>query len=364
VKDLRFERPPLCPRFCTGGADSLLLSPGGILVLLASATLIALASLGTALICGLGLSSAKTILALPLDFLASVALGAMAGRWLGCRIATLAGLAYLVLNGMISWGHVNLAASTSALTITIAISFFARANVLGRLPIDEHRWLRTAFFAALGIGFLLTGPVVLLVVFVACSLYLVSNQDHAGLPFLTAPAGLAGLVILAAARLALVGPEWIWLPGNHLHWPAAIIEWMRTPHLWKVLLAATVASSALAWSLNRGLRHAYLAIPIWRLTACWLAASLLSGMVRHAVVLAPLSLVAAAGLDQLISAMRRAARRFWLARPMAAPARTANRIPAASEVRVPSSMPDPRRKTPAPHRHQRSSAAGLDGRRS
>ena len=363
MKELRFEQPPLYRRFCAGGAEPLELSRGGILVLLGTATLIAVASAGNAVWIGAGLSSVKTVLALPLDFLASVALGAMAGRWLGSRIATLAGLTYLVLHGMVSFGVASLTDSTSALTVAVAIGLFARANVLGRLSVDEQRWLRTAFFAVIGIGFLLTGPVVLWVVFAGCSLYLLSNQDRAGLPFLTSPAGLAGLTVLGLARMAVVGAEWGWLPGEHFHWPAAMIEWARGPHLWKPLLAAGVASTALAWSVNRGLRHAYLAIPIWRLTACWLTAGLLSGMAGHVVVLAPLSLVAAAGLDELISVLYRMGRRIWMARDVA-PVRKADRIPTVREVREPLSPPDPRRTARTPRRHQRSFAAGLDGRRS
>lgn len=373
MKDRSFETPPLYRRFCAGGADSLGLPLRGIVLFLGTALLTAMAWGAAAWYTGSGLS-VKMLSVVAVDLATSLILGAMAGRWLGSRTGVLTGMTYLVSSGVLSYGHCSLTVAVTALMLATAWGTFARANVLGRLPIDQQGWLRMAFFIVSGMGFLLSGPGVLLVVVVACSLYLLSNQDRVGLSFLIDPRGIAIVVVLGLVRLAMVGVELPLAAINNLSLAPTTDSW--TGHLasmagrWKPLLV-TVGPwlPLLAWMTLRGLRHGYLAIPIWRLTVCWFAAGLLlasvgilQGSLGQVLVLAPVSLMAGAGLDAITAVVRRGMRRSGQARGASTVTRKSDWFPGAHVVRESPSPFVPRRMVQIPRPRQTSFAAGLDGR--
>ena len=253
---------------------------------------------------------------------AALLLATLATRWLGRRVGWLSGLVYLSSAGTLVPSPSAGADALLALCVTAAFGAFGLANAAGRLPLRDGPWVARAFYAAAGLATLLAGPACALAVLGACLLLLGLNEDSRGLRFLGSPSGLWIFVLLAAAAPAALGlaqpgawdARWQWLCAwtrGGAGQGASLADLLRGLGL-ATLPWTPFAVTAMAVGLWRG--HA--ATPAWRLFGAWalvplvvMAVGAFDAAPRLAVVLPPLAVMAAAGLNESLAYLRRRIRR-------------------------------------------------------
>lgn len=240
--------------------------------------------------------------------LTAVMVAALAARWLGSRLGTLAGLAQLTSLHVLLGTHRSVAETLFGAAVSAAMGAFALANVPGRLPPVERRWTRWVFYVAAGVSFALAGPVGPAFILAGCLLFVAVCADSRAARFFADPVGVAVFVLLIAARLIqpeggqAVAVELSSMPGS----AASLRTWLPD-----VLLPLAVA--ALPWTplatlaVLVGLRQGHYATPIWRFFGCWLLGPLAltavgaSGSHSHFyALLPPLAVMGAAGLSGLL----------------------------------------------------------------
>jgi hypothetical protein len=313
--DRRPDHRPIYWRFLLGGTQQLRLSRAAVtLLVIAGALLIPLGGLVTKL----GGFDATLLCRRPLPLLIALPLAALMARWLGGRLAMLAGLVYLSSMPSLALAVPPAAAQSPietpfCLAMLAAMALFALANVPGRLPLVAHVWTPGAFYSAVGVSLWLGGPAGPLLILATCVLYVTVSLDSRAVRFLTDPRGIAVLVACIAIDLGLAA----W-------WPEARGQLFRTPGVapgLKLLLPQVIGTlllTGLPWTplaamaVALGIRRGHYATGIWRLLGCWLVAPAGLAMIgvlgdppRLAVLLVPLSVFGAAGLASLALASRR-----------------------------------------------------------
>jgi len=228
---------------------------------------------------------------------------AIASRWLGNRLGTLAALAWFGSAAVLG-GHLD---GWTAAASCLAMSLVALAEVPGRLPTIRHRAVPWAFYAVLGASFVLLGMGPAAATLAACAAFLLLSQNIRSARFLFNPLGLAILATAIAGRWLVVDSA----GGN----PAASLAEGGLAFAWG-LQATTApprpvlaAGSVLIWlpfvlmAVATGLRQGYYAFPFWRLVACWIlvpgglaALGTMNFGSLLAVAVPPLCILAAAGL--------------------------------------------------------------------
>jgi len=309
VADSRLYSPPIFRRFLSGGPDRLRLSAAGAGGVLGAGITLAAVRKATG---AFGLADVP-LGGLLAATLAALLLAALTARWLGNRLGTLAGLAYLSTAQVLLADAAAAPGLLLAATVTAAMGAFALANVAGRMPLRSDRWLHWAFYAAAGTSFVLAGPLGLVFILPGCVLFLITSSDARGGWFFVDPIGIAVFVLLVGVRL-VVPDGWqgaygqlaalsiagsdpaTSLPGSLEAIAAGLLPW--TP---------LAAAAALV-----GLRQGHYATPLGRFLGCWVLGPLgvmaLGGSCKPSQLAAltpPLALIAAVGLSSLLAWCRR-----------------------------------------------------------
>jgi hypothetical protein len=299
----RHDSTPAFPRFLAGGPDQLRLSQSSLTLLLGCAVAV------TALLeaAGLGHVGAWPVRLLGAggDVVAAVMTAAIAARWLGNRLAVAAGVIQLTALWVLGLPLAALWSDHWIVALTaVVMAAFAWANVSGRLPLAGNVPCAAAFYLGAGSMLIFCGWGELAAILFACLVYLLLNQDGRAFHFVSHPLGLGALAVLTGCT--------IWL------------DWSNPPPLvpagWRPLAAAAVAM--LPWlplgaaAVAVGCWRGHYATPFWQLVACWLlsplafaALGLLNERLTLAMTSAPLSILAAAGLDDTVAWCRAIARR-------------------------------------------------------
>ncbi|NQU24658.1 MAG: hypothetical protein HQ567_25530 [Candidatus Nealsonbacteria bacterium] len=302
---------PVHWRFLAGGTETLRLTLSGAALLLGGGMVLAgvgsmVAALdGRANLPGcLASAAASTAVAL--------LLAALAARWLGRRIGTLAGLALLTCFGGLA-GRIAPAEMLLCLSVTTAMAAFAVANVPGRLPLVDRPWPRLLFYAATGTSLLLAGVAGPVLIGAGCLSFALLCVDTRSLRFFAHLPGLALFGLLAVG--CSVAPEsWLWCSGSShiatgtaIGWPGSL-----THTLGRLATAGLPWTPLAVLTAALGLHGGHHATPIWRLFGCWLAATVaivatgvFHSQIGVAVSLPPLVVIAAAALAQVPAWWRR-----------------------------------------------------------
>jgi len=305
------DSPSNCPsvhrQLLTGGVHNLKLSLTSVSILIGCAAIVLFIELATTHVNGN--DWATTVSSVGMCILTAFMIAAMATRWLGDRLGTLAGL--LHMTGL----HAVLADLPPSYTIlgavtTIAMAFFALANVQGRFPLASSKWTGWTFYLAIGVSFLLGGPEGAASVVSGCVLFILVNQDTKTLGFFVNGWGLATLALLIVA--------W-WVAGQ----PAFPATWNGN---WTSIICRSgqlsdVASPTLVtlcempilflpWTpfaivaLSVGVAGGHYATPYWRFLGCWIvgvyAAGLLTDRPLTTAILPPMAVIGAGGLLQYL----------------------------------------------------------------
>lgn len=296
MSDASHQPVPDFPRMLAGGPETLRLSsPGAWLLVLVVAAVQIATHLTTASATN-PLDQLTTAAALLIGALLTAALAA---HWLGEPLGVAAGV--FQLSGF--WAI--RAFSDSALgeplvtaAATAMVGLFAVANVPGRRPSNERFGVRSLFYICSAALLCLGGLGPWLALLLASLAYLLWNQDGRAFRFLVRPAGLALLVLTAAYVVWRDRPC-----PSPITW-----DWSALVDPWIAMLPWTPLGVA---ALAIGCRRGYDAVLFWRLAACWiLVPSLLaaghwfSSRTATAVVIAPLSVLSAAGFYEIVLSVR------------------------------------------------------------
>ena len=234
---------------------------------------------------------------------------ALAARWLGSRLGLLAGLIQMAGMSVLFPSRGAAAEMLFCAAVAAAMAAFALGNVPGRMPLVEHRWTGWAFYAAAGASLVLGGPVGPAFILAGCLLFLLVCADSRGARFFASPVGIAVFVLMAAIRLA--GPSGVagQALGQGISLPA-VTGWPGVVGLPLTLLVV--------FAVAMGLRQGHYATPIWRFFGCWAVGPLLLAAVggfrssaELGTLLAPVAVIAAAGLWGLLVWCRWNWRRSW-----------------------------------------------------
>ena len=269
-------------------------------------------------------------------------IAALATRWLGRRIGWLSGLVYLTSAGTLVPSQSAGTDALLGLSVTAAMGAFGLGNAAGGFPLRDEPWVARAFYAAAGVSFLLAGPAGALFILAACLLFLCLGEDSRGLRFLASPSGL-----LIFALLAVAWPVTLWLArpaGWDGRWELLYGWFSGAPGPGTSLpdLLGSLGLATLPWTpfavlaLAGGLWRGHAATPAWRLFGCWalaplalMAVGLSCGVPHLGVLLPPVAVMAAAGLNESLPWIRR--RTYWIrtASTSAEPRGLSPRIPTA-----------------------------------
>lgn len=248
-------------------------------------------------------------LSMPLAAAGALGVALFATRWLGSRRGLLAGI--VTASSLWAFGCPGPAGSDrlAAVVAWAALAAFAAANVPGRLAFDGRRRTVAAFWIALAATSATSGNVGACYVLMTLGLYLLALQDRKGLRFLLNPWGLAVIALVSAGREISVR----FVPDLAVSAAPA-----GTTSLSPLVLAGWLLVAALPWvplalpAAVRGLGAGYWLAPFWRLLLCWTAAPALlwaTGLFRHtphlAILLPPLAILSATGLDDVLGWIRR-----------------------------------------------------------
>lgn len=232
---------------------------------------------------------------------------AVAARWLGRFVGTVAGL--LQLTSLYALGFFPKSLSFDPLIAglsTVAMVAFAAANVPGRLPSDVHRRTMSLLFYGGAAPLLLLGcwsefESILL----ACLSYLLLNQDGRAFRFLIRPLGLGVLAIFLGLT--------IWLHRSAPQVAEMFEQCSRSPTAtgWRPLAVAAVGmlpwTPLCAVAVLVGCRRGHYATAFWQFVACWSLAPLvlaalgvMGDRTALAIISPPLAILAAAGLNETV----------------------------------------------------------------
>ena len=294
---------PTFRRFLTGGPEQLRLSHASMTLLAGYA--MAVIVLREAFGPGPGLGHVGAwqfrLLGAGGDVFVPLVTALVAARWLGSRLGVAAGVIQLtglhVLGLPIDalWSDPWIGAM-----MAVAMAAFAWANVSGRLPPASGAGFPAAFYLSASLILMFRGWGEFASIPLACLAHLLLNQDGRAFRFLIHPIGLGVLAIFAGCT--------IWL-----HWPTTpqMVSFERCPF-------ATAAVGMLPWSplcavaVVVGCWRGHYATAFWQFVVCWSLSPLLLATVgalsdRSALAMtsAPLSILAAAGLDEAVLWWRR-----------------------------------------------------------
>ena len=120
-------------------------------------------------------SSSEWVLRLPSvisGIVAALLVAALAARWMGSTVGTLAGLIQLSSYWVLKQATLSEADMPLAAAVTAAFTLFALGNVEHPQGRIDRPWVRRAFMLATGVAFLLKGPIALLFIFSGIALYI------------------------------------------------------------------------------------------------------------------------------------------------------------------------------------------------
>ncbi len=288
------------PRLLAGGPENLRLSRGAALTLAAVSVTASIVqqTVGDS---SLGLSPPGLVAAC-----AAMITAGLAARWLGTPIGLAAGVAELAALHIFRLPLGGRIDGLLCLLAALAMGAFALANVCGGRPTSTLRSLPGAFYAAVGLTLLYFGWREAAALLIACCAYLVLNQDGRAFHFLIRPLGLG--IFAACAGLAILLPGYLTNPH-----PQALPGWhsLKTVAL-ETLPWAPLCAVAIAMGCWRG----HYATAFWQFVVCWSAVPLLSAVLGSmggppalAIASPPLSILAAAGLWEIVAWHRKRNRR-------------------------------------------------------
>ncbi|MEN6407667.1 MAG: hypothetical protein ABFC77_14500 [Thermoguttaceae bacterium] len=296
--DATHQPVPDFPRMLAGGPETLRLTWTGVWLLTFTGAAIQIATVFVAGTMADPMHQLATAAALLVGALLTAAIAA---RWLGEPLGITAGV--FQLSGFWAIRAFSGACDSEPLVATLAtamLGLFAWANVPGRRPSNERFGVRSLFYVC-GASLLCLGGLGPWIALLLASLaYLLWNQDGRAFRFLVHPAGLALLVLTAgyvAWRDRPMPPPITW-DGS------ALLDPLTGMLPWTPFVAAAVAI---------GCWRGYDAVLFWRLAACWIivppllaAGHWFPAHLATAVVVAPLSMLSAAGLYEIVLFAR-----FW-----------------------------------------------------
>jgi len=256
---------------------------------------------------------------LPVTAVGALLVAVFATRWLGSRQGLLVGI--IVATSLWACGGPGPTAADrlGSIAVWAALATFAVANVPGRLTPDGRLRASACFWIALATTIVLAGAPGACYVLVACGLYLLASQDSKGLRFLLNPWGLAFIAVVVAGCLVAVR-----LGGLSASPALAGCAWAIPPAATEPSSLTTLAGwllvAALPWAplgllaAVVGIREGYYFTAFWRLLVCWAlgpAVLLAAGLYRQTphltVLLPPVAVLSAIGLDDVLCWLRRRA---------------------------------------------------------
>lgn len=256
---------------------------------------------------------------LPVTAVGALLVAVFATRWLGSRQGLLVGIIMATSLWACGGPGPTAADRLGSIAVWAAMATFAVANVPGRVTPDDRHRASALFWIALGVTILLAGATGTCFVLAACGLYLLASQDSKGLRFLLNPWGLAFIAVVVAGCLGAVS-----LGGLSASPALAGCAWAlssaATEPASLMALARALLVAALPWAplgllaALVGIREGYYFTAFWRLLVCWAvgpAVLLAAGLYRQTphltVLLPPLAILSAIGLDNVLCWLRRRA---------------------------------------------------------
>ncbi len=260
MAEVSLYAPPVQRRFLAGGPDVLRLSVSAAVAIIGVAALVL--PIAAATFDWLSVSAGAA---------AALATASLSSRWLGGRLGLAAGIVQLTGLGVLTSVGRGAAEMLFCAAVTLTMSAFAVGNVPGRLATADRRSTRLAFYACLGLTFVLAGAAGPVLVLAGCVLFVVTCGDSRAVRFLADPVAIGLFALLVGARLVC--------PVERL-WPDIVLACssgegsalqLSFPAMLSGLAAATVPWTPLiVAALVVALRQGHAATPIWRLFGCWL----------------------------------------------------------------------------------------------